>query len=320
MADNLLSKGGRTSGRLSSCARWTALAAADARTNASDPAGTDRTAPDSGLPLIMGIVNVTPDSFHDGGHHGTVAAAIAHARKLIEQGADIIDIGGESTRPGARAVSEAEELDRVVPVVEAIAARSGDGAADICVSVDTSRPAVMRAVVAAGAGFINDVRALTGHPDAMATAAALKVPVCIMHMRGQPRTMQDAPAYADVVAEVHAWLQERAVACEVAGIERDRIFVDPGIGFGKLLAHNLALLKALPALVRDGRGVLVGASRKSMLGEIIDQPSERRLYASLTVAVHAASSGASVLRVHDVEATVESLRTWAALRDAGERR
>jgi dihydropteroate synthase len=262
-------------------------------------------------PLVMGIVNVTPDSFHDGGRHAGCDDAIAHAITLIEHGADIIDVGGESTRPGAQAASLQEELDRVLPVIEAIA-----GIENVMVSVDTSRVGVMRAAVKAGATLINDVRALRGDGHAVGTAAQLKVPVCVMHMLGEPGFMQNDPYYDDVCAEVSRFLLERARTCVDAGIEPRHILIDPGIGFGKRLPHNLSLLAGLSDLVAHGFPVLVGASRKSMLGEILDQPTERRLYGSLVIATHAAAAGAAVLRVHDVEPTVEVLKVWQALRTA----
>ena len=254
-------------------------------------------------PRVMGILNVTPDSFSDGGRYLDPAAALARARRMVEEGADLVDVGGESTRPGAEPVPAAEELRRVVPVIEAIATEL-----PVPVSVDTSKPEVMRAAVAAGASLINDVRALRA-PGALEAAAEAGVPVCLMHMRGEPRTMQEAPAYGDVVAEVRAFLLERAAACEAAGIPRGRILIDPGFGFGKTLEHNLALMRRLEAFVGTGFPVLVGVSRKSMIGALAGgAPVERRLHGSVAAAVVAACKGAAIVRVHDVAPTVEALR------------
>ena len=250
----------------------------------------------------MGILNVTPDSFSDGGRYLDPERAVAHARAMIEAGAEIIDVGGESTRPGAEPVTESEEQARVLPVIEALASARLPAA----ISIDTSKPGVMRRAVEAGASLINDVRAL-GMPDAMATAAELGVPVCLMHMQGEPRTMQDNPHYADVVREVRDFLVERAQACEAAGIPHEDILLDPGFGFGKRLEHNLALLKHLDRLVDTGYPVLVGMSRKRMIGEVLGLPVERRLHGGLALAVIAAMQGAAVIRVHDVGPTVEAL-------------
>lgn len=258
----------------------------------------------------MGVVNVTPDSFYDGGRHGAPAAAIDHAWRLVEEGADIIDVGGESTRPGAAPVSEEQELDRVMPVIEALR-----GVAQTAVSVDSGRPGVMRAAAAAGAALINDVRALQGHAQAFATARELGLPVCLMHMLGEPRSMQLDPSYTDVVSEVHGFLLERARACVAAGWQPATVLLDPGIGFGKRLAHNLALLRALSTLVASGYPVLLGVSRKSMLGELTGQPADARLPGSLAAALHGARCGVRVLRVHDVAATVQALQVWHALQD-----
>ncbi len=257
----------------------------------------------------MGIVNVTPDSFADGGRHADPAAAIAHARALRADGADIVDVGGESTRPGAPPVAERDELARILPVVAALAA---DGA---IVSVDTMKPGVMRAAIDAGAAMVNDVRALAA-PGALEAVAASGVAVCLMHMRGAPRTMQDAPEYADVVAEVRAFLVARAAACEAAGIARERILLDPGFGFGKSLGHNLALLQALPSLAAAGYPVLAGLSRKSMLGALTGRPVGERMAASVAAALAAVARGAAIVRVHDVRETVDALKIWAAV-DAG---
>jgi dihydropteroate synthase len=262
---------------------------------------------------VMGILNVTPDSFSDGGDFATREAALRHARQMVADGADLIDVGGESTRPGAPPVSVAEELDRVIPVIEALA-----GQLAVPVSVDTSKPEVMRAAVAAGAGLINDVAALR-RPGALAAAAALRVPVCLMHMQGEPGTMQQDPAYGDVVAEVAAFLAGRLAACEAAGIPRERLLVDPGFGFGKTLAHNLALLRGLPRLAELGAPVLVGLSRKSMIGALLgDVPAGQRLHGSVAAAVLAVERGAAIVRVHDVGPTVQALRVVAAVGgDAG---
>lgn len=257
-------------------------------------------------PLLMGVVNVTPDSFHDGGRYASTAAAVAHAHRLIEEGADVIDIGGESTRPGASPVSDDAELARVIPVLEAI---RGVG---VPVSVDTRHPAVMRAVLAAGAAMINDVHALRAE-GALEAVAASDASVCLMHMQGEPRTMQAAPHYDDVIAEVTAFLQARVDACIGAGIERSRLLVDPGIGFGKRLEDNLALLRALPQLAQLAP-VLLGVSRKSMIGVMTGRSSsEDRLAGSVTAALWAARRGAAILRVHDVAATRDALAVWRRL-------
>ncbi len=261
-------------------------------------------------PRVMGILNVTPDSFSDGGRYLDLGAAVERAWRMVEEGADIIDVGGESTRPGAAPVPMEEEMIRVVPVIEAIAAKL-----PVPVSVDTSKPEVMGAAVVAGAGLVNDVRALRA-PGALEMVAAFGVPVCLMHMRGEPRTMQRAPAYGDVVAEVRAFLLERVAACEAAGIPRERILIDPGFGFGKTLEHNLALMRRLDAFVETGLPVLVGVSRKSMIGALLGgAPVERRLHGSVAAAVVAACKGAAIVRVHDVAPTVEALRVaWPLCR------
>ncbi len=256
---------------------------------------------------VMGILNATPDSFSDGGRWSNRDRALCHALGMIAAGADIIDVGGESTRPGSRAVTAAEELDRVLPVIEAIVAES-----DVPVSIDTSKPEVMEAAVSAGAAMINDVCALRAD-GALEAAAHLGVPVCLMHMQGRPRDMQAHPTYDDVVAEVGAFLRDRAAACEAAGIPAERILVDPGFGFGKTLDHNLELFRGLPALCRLGYPVLVGISRKSMLGTITGRPVDERLAASVTAAVLAARQGAAVVRVHDVAETVDALKVVEAL-------
>ena len=257
---------------------------------------------------VMGIVNVTPDSFSDGGAHVTPDAAVAHGLLLAGQGADILDVGGESTRPGAAAVPLQEELRRVVPVIERLARETA-----LPISVDTSHPEVMRAAVAAGAGFINDVRALQA-PDALHVAAQLGVPVCVAHMQGEPRSMQQTPQYADVVEDVHRFLAERLFACELEGISKSRVFVDPGFGFGKTLEHNLALLRALPRLAGLGAGLVVGLSRKSMIGALTGvADAGARVVGSTAAALLAAQRGARIVRVHDVAATRQALAVWQAL-------
>jgi dihydropteroate synthase len=260
---------------------------------------------DLARPRIMGILNVTPNSFSDGGRYFNAARALEHARRMIEDGADLVDIGGESTRPGAQPVDEAEELARVIPLVTALVAEG------VPVSVDTRKPAVMRAALAAGASMINDVCGLTA-PGAIEAVAAADAGVCLMHMQGDPRTMQQAPSYADVVAEVRAFLVARAASCEAAGIARDRIVLDPGFGFGKTLAHNLALLAGLPALAATGYPVLAGLSRKASLGEITGRAVDERLAASLAAALAAVARGATLLRVHDVRETRDALTVWLA--------
>jgi dihydropteroate synthase len=259
-------------------------------------------------PRVVGIVNVTPDSFSDGGVHDTLDAAIAHGLRLAEDGADALDIGGESTRPGAQDVPLEEELRRTIPVVEALAKR-----VSIPVGIDTSKPEVMRAAVQAGAGLINDVYALR-REGALEAAAALGVPVVLMHMQGEPRTMQDAPDYDDVVAEVHRFLAERIFACEMAGIDRKRIVVDPGFGFGKTGAHNLQLLAQLHRFTELGVPVLAGLSRKKTIGQLTGRSEPRdRIHGSVAAALIAAQRGAKLLRVHDVAATVDALKVWAAV-------
>lgn len=259
-------------------------------------------------PRVMGIVNVTPDSFSDGGAHDTPEAAVAHGLALAGQGADVLDVGGQSTRPGAVEVPLEEELRRVVPVIERLVRQAA-----LPVSVDTSRPEVMRAAVEAGAGMVNDVFALR-RDGALDTAAALGVPVVLMHMQGEPGSMQAAPAYDDVVGEVHRFLAERIFACEMAGIARKRIVVDPGFGFGKTREHNLALLAQLRRFTDLGVPVLAGLSRKRTIGELTgrEQPRER-VHGSVAAALIAAQQGARLLRVHDVAATVDALKVWAAV-------
>ena len=255
----------------------------------------------------MGVVNVTPDSFSDGGRFFSVGAAVEHGLRLAQQGAALIDVGGESTRPGAEPVGTEEELRRVVPVIERL--RAGTTA---IISVDTSKPEVMRAASAAGAGLINDVRALR-EPGALAAAAASGCAVCLMHMQGEPRTMQRAPSYADVVGEVRTFLAGRVAESIAAGLTPERLVVDPGFGFGKTLEHNLALLRRLGELAADGPAVLVGLSRKSMLGTLTERATGERLYGSVALAVIAALNGARIIRAHDVAATVEALKVTAAV-------
>ena len=261
-------------------------------------------------PLVMGIVNVTPDSFSDGGRFADLDAAVARALRLIAEGADWLDIGGESTRPGAAPVAEAEELARVVPLIAAIRAVSA-----IPISVDTMKPAVARAAMAAGATMWNDVTALSGSPGSLATAAELGCDVVLMHMRGEPATMQNDPRYEDVVAEVIAFLRARADAALAAGVARDRIWLDPGIGFGKTADHSLELLNALGRITALGFPVLLGASRKGFIRAVDPTAVEPgdRLGGSLAVALAGARAGAAMVRVHDVRETVQALATQAAI-------
>lgn len=261
-------------------------------------------------PRVMGIVNVTPDSFSDGGRLATVEAAIAHGMHLVDQGAAILDVGGESTRPGAEPVAAAEELERVLPVIVGLRAR-WDGP----ISIDTLKPVVARAAVGAGAIMWNDVSALGASPDSPAIAADLGCDVVLMHMQGEPRTMQADPRYGDVVTEVRDALVHRAEVAMAAGVPRERIWLDPGIGFGKTLAHNLALIRRLDALIDTGFPVLFGASRKRMIQAIDPSATDPmdRLGGSLALALEAARRGASILRVHDVRETVQALRIQAAL-------
>lgn len=261
-------------------------------------------------PVVMGILNVTPDSFADGGRFSDLGRALEHALRMVEEGAAIIDVGGESTRPGSAEVSAEEELTRVVPVIEHLAPRI-----PVPISVDTSKPVVMRAAVEAGAGMINDVYALR-REDAVEMAARLGVPVCLMHMQGEPKSMQQQPVYQDVVNEVYGFLQERMAACMAAGIKRERIVIDPGFGFGKSLAHNLSLLKHLDQFSPLEVPLLAGMSRKSMVGAVLDVPLDGRLIGSVTAAVIAAQRGASILRVHDVSETVQALRMVRAVDSA----
>jgi dihydropteroate synthase len=260
----------------------------------------------------MGVINTTPDSFSDGGtlYRGTsldLEQAVSRAREMVVGGAGILDIGGESTRPGARTVSSAEEMDRVLPLVERIVQEL-----DVIVSVDTSSPELMTAAAATGAGFINDIRAL-GRPGALRAAADTGVPVCLMHMQGDPANMQSAPDYKDVVSEVASYLMERVSACAEAGITAERILLDPGFGFGKTVEHNLALLQGLPRLAQGGMPLLVGLSRKSLIGHLIGREVGDRLSASLALAVLAVERGAHIIRTHDVAETADAVAMAVAL-------
>ncbi|MBK8751554.1 MAG: dihydropteroate synthase [Candidatus Competibacteraceae bacterium] len=263
---------------------------------------------DLSQPVVMGVLNVTPDSFSDGGLYSSLADALHRAELMVVEGVALIDVGGESTRPGAMPVSVQEEMDRVLPVVERLARELS-----VPISVDTSKPEVMRAAACAGAGLINDVRALR-LPGALEAAVASGLPVCLMHLQGEPVTMQQEPYYTDVVADVYAFLAERVRACESLGIRRDRILVDPGFGFGKTLEHNLALLRSLHRFGDLAAGVLVGISRKSMIGALTGAPVGERLSGSLAAAVIAAWQGANIIRTHDVRETVHALCICAAAR------
>jgi dihydropteroate synthase len=259
-------------------------------------------------PVVMGVLNVTPDSFSDGGRYVTPEAALAQARRMRDEGAAIIDVGGESTRPGSVMPSVQQELDRVIPVVERIARDL-----DVMISVDTSRPAVVTAACAAGAHLVNDIRGFRD-PATLAAAAAAGAAVCVMHMQGEPDSMQRAPTYRDVVAEVADYLVQRVAECRAAGIHEDAILVDPGFGFGKTQDHNLALFRALDRFTTLGAPLLVGVSRKSMVGHLTGgRPVEQRLAGSLALAALAASRGAAVLRAHDVAETVDAVRVGAAV-------
>ena len=263
-------------------------------------------------PIVMGILNVTPDSFSDGGRFDNLNIALRQAAMMVEGGASIIDIGGESTRPGAQSVSAQEELDRIIPVIEAVRSVT-----DVPMSVDTSKAEVMRQAVAAGAAMINDVNALRGD-GALQAAADLKVPVCLMHMQGEPRTMQKNPEYDDVVADVAAFLDERISACVDAGIPEALIVMDPGFGFGKTHRHNVELLANLRQLRVRNRPILVGVSRKSTLGELTQREVDQRMPASVAAAVVAVMNGADIIRAHDVQASVDALKVARAVLDASE--
>ena len=261
---------------------------------------------DLSRPLVMGIVNVTPDSFSDGGLHLQRDAALVHAQQLIAEGADMLDIGGESTRPGAQPVSVQEELNRVLPVIE------GLRGASVPISIDSRKPEVIKAAIAAGAQMVNDINALQD-AAAMKAVAASNVAVCLMHKQGDPQTMQAQPHYQNVIAEVSAFLRERIADAEAAGIQRNRIVIDPGFGFGKTLEHNLTLLRELNKLTELGVPVLAGLSRKSMLGGLTGQDVAQRLPASVAAALIAVQRGASIVRVHDVRATVDALKILSAV-------
>jgi len=259
-------------------------------------------------PLVMGVVNVTPDSFSDGGLYAGTEQAVAHARRLIGEGADILDIGGESTRPGAAPVSLDEERRRVLPVLDALA---GCG---VPLSVDTRKPALMSEAIATGAAMVNDVTAL-GAPGALAAVAQAPVAVCLMHMQGEPGTMQENPVYGDVVAEVRDFLEQRITVAEQAGIARDRIVADPGFGFGKTDEHNLALLRSLGEFRSLGVALLAGLSRKAMLGRLTGREPRERVPASVAAALLAVQNGAQLVRVHDVAATRDALAVWNAVKN-----
>jgi dihydropteroate synthase len=262
---------------------------------------------DLSKPHVMGILNVTPDSFSDGGSFNVLDKALTHAQEMVVAGATLIDIGGESTRPGAPNVSVSEELSRVIPVVEAVTKEL-----DVIVSIDTSSAEVIREAARAGAGLINDVRALR-QPGALRAVAETSLPVCLMHMQGEPGTMQQNPHYENIVEDVIAFLEERISACELAGINRDRILLDPGFGFAKNLDHNLLLFQQMPKLLRLGLPLLVGVSRKSMIGAVLNRPVHERLWGSLALAALAVAKGARIIRVHDVEQTVDIIKMISAV-------
>ncbi len=265
-------------------------------------------------PRIMGVVNVTPDSFSDGGQFGGAEDAVAHGLSLAEAGADILDIGGESTRPGAEPVSEAEELDRVLPVIQGLSAAGCTAP----ISIDTRNAGVARAALAAGARILNDVSALTHDPDSLTTAAGAEA-VCLMHALGDPRTMQDDPRYDDVLLDVYDYLAERVAACTAAGIPREKIIVDPGIGFGKTLAHNLALLRGLSLFHGLGCAILLGVSRKGFIGKLGTEPrADRRAPGSVAAGLAGLAQGVQILRVHDVAEHVQAIRVWQAIHEAAQ--
>ncbi len=265
---------------------------------------------DLSFPHVMGILNVTPDSFSDGGAHNSLIAALTHTNEMVNAGATIIDVGGESTRPGADEVSVEEELERVIPVVEAIAQRF-----EVWISVDTSKAAVIREAASVGAHIINDVRSLS-EPGALEAAAAANLPVSLMHMQGEPRTMQQMPGYQDVVSEVDAYFTAQIARCEAAGIKKQHLLLDPGFGFGKNLSHNYELLAHLSDFHHHGLPLLVGMSRKSMIGQLLNVGPAQRLTGSLSCAVIAAMQGAQIIRVHDVKETVEAMRIVEATQRA----
>ena len=262
-------------------------------------------------PRIMGVLNVTPDSFSDGGRFLELKAALQQAESMLESGASIIDIGGESTRPGAAAVEVGEEIKRVIPVIEAI--KNAD--LPVVISVDTSKPELMRYAVEAGAGMINDVRALR-EKGAVPMAASLEVPVCLMHMQGEPRTMQHNPQYENIITDVYRFLEERIQDCRKGGIPRERLLVDPGFGFGKTVAQNLTMLKHLRSFSDLEVPLLVGLSRKSMFGALLDKPVDQRVVGSITAAVIAIMNGAHIIRVHDVAETMQAIKVLNAVSDA----
>ncbi len=264
----------------------------------------------SDQPLVMGILNTTPDSFSDGGHFNITSNACEHAVKMIEEGADIIDVGGESTRPGAQPVSADEELNRVIPVIGAIRKQSA-----IAISIDTSKPQVMEAAVEAGANLVNDVNALR-EKNAVDICGKLNVPVCLMHMQGEPRVMQKNPQYNNVVSDIKQFLQQRVNVCIQAGIKKENIILDPGFGFGKSLGHNLSLLKHLDEFADMEMPLLTGISRKSMLGAILDAEVNERLYGSIAAVVLAFTKGVRIFRVHDVKASVDALKICKAMAGA----
>ena len=265
---------------------------------------------DLSFPHVMGILNVTPDSFSDGGTHNTLVDALTHTNEMVNAGATIIDVGGESTRPGADEVSVEEELARVIPVVEAIAQRF-----EVWISVDTSKPEVIRESARVGAHIINDIRSLS-EPGALAAAAETGLPVCLMHMQGEPRTMQQAPEYQDIVSEVDAYFAAQIARCEAAGVKKENLLLDPGFGFGKNLSHNYELLAHLSHFHHYGLPLLVGMSRKSMIGQLLNVGPAQRLTGSLSCAVIAALQGAQIIRAHDVKETVEAMRVVEATRRA----
>ena len=260
------------------------------------------------MPRVMGIVNVTPDSFSDGGRFGTTEAAVAHALALLDEGAAVVDVGGESTRPGAAAVSEAEELDRVVPAVEALAQHC-----DTIISVDTSTPSVMTEATRCGAGLLNDVRGFR-RPQAPQAAADSGLALCVMHLQGEPGTMQTAPAYSNVVQDISEFLSLRLADMGAVGIDLDRVVIDPGFGFGKTAEQNFELLARLEALCNQRQPVLVGLSRKSLISSVLDRPPEQRMVASVALALMAVERGARIVRVHDVAATFDALSMWQTIR------
>ncbi|WHQ75126.1 dihydropteroate synthase [Pantoea sp. Lij88] len=265
---------------------------------------------DLSFPHVMGILNVTPDSFSDGGKHNALVDALTHTNEMVNAGATIIDVGGESTRPGADEVSVEEELERVIPVIDAIAQRF-----EVWISVDTSKAEVIREAARVGANIINDVRSLS-EPGALEAAAATGLPVCLMHMQGEPRTMQQAPVYQNILSEVHTYFAQQIARCEAAGIKKERLILDPGFGFGKNLSHNYELLAHLGDFHHFGLPLLVGMSRKSMIGQLLNVGPSQRLTGSLSCAVIAAMQGAQIIRAHDVKETAEAMRVVEATRRA----